>query len=138
MQRAVYILVGILVLSLAAFGLAETTMALGHRSVVTDDRSVRPLTQPKPSPSASPSPSAAPTATPTPASTPTPVLMPAAPTATTISFVHMRSGASTATPIVLDLNGGAVVTLGAYSDSQWQQVNYNGQNGYVFKAYLRY
>ena len=125
-----------MVLSLASFGLAEATMVLGHRSVVTDDRSVRPSTQTKISASPSPSPSATPTATPAPS--PTPLATPAAATATTISFVHMRTGASTATPIVVDLNGGSVVTLGAYSDAQWQQVSYNGQSGYVFKAYLRY
>jgi len=50
----------------------------------------------------------------------------------------MRSGASTTTPIVADLNGGSVVTLGSYSDSQWQQVTYNGLNGYIFKSYLAY
>jgi len=136
MQRAVFILVGVLVLSLTAFGLAEATMAFGHRGALTDDRTVRPSTSAKATPKLTPSPSATPTLAPTPL--PTPVPTAAAPTATTASFVHMRAGASTATAILADLNGGTVVTLGSYVDSQWQQVYYNGQSGYVFRAYLRY
>jgi len=136
MQRAVFVLVGVLVLSLAAFGLAEATLVFGHRGALTDDRSVRPSTSPKTDAKPSASPATTPTPTPTPAPTPAPT--PDARTATTISFVHMRAGASTSTPILTDLNGGTVVTLGTYADSQWQQVYYNGQSGYVFKAYLRY
>lgn len=132
MQRAVFVLLGVLVLSLAAFGLAELTMVYGQRSAITDDRSVRLST----SPQATATPIPTPSVTPTPV--PTPVPTAAAPTVTTISFVHMRTGASTSTPILTDLNGGTVLTLGAYADSQWQQVYYNGRSGYVFKAYLRY
>lgn len=134
MQRAAFVLIGVLVLSLAAFGLAEATMVIGHRGAITDDRSVRPSTEPKATNTPSPSPSA----TPTPVPAPTPAPPPVVPTATTISFVHMRAGASTGTPILTDLSGGTVLTLSAYADSQWQQVFYNGQSGYVFKAYLRY
>lgn len=136
MQRAVFVLLGVLVLSLAAFGLAEVTMVSDHRFPLTDDRSVRPSTGSKTAVTPSPSPSAtpAPTLVPDPTPAPTPV----ASTAITVSFVHMRAGASTSTPILTDLNGGTVVTLGAYADNQWQQVFYNGQSGYVFKAYLRY
>ena len=130
MQRAGFVLIGILVLALVASGLAEATMVLGTRNRTSDEQHARPSFSPTPTPP--PSPSA--TATPPPTPTPTP----AAPTATTISFVHMRSGASTATPIVVDLNGGTVVTLGSYVDSQWQQVSYNGYNGYIFRSYLQY
>lgn len=134
MQRAVFILAGVLVLSLAAFGLAEATMVFGHRSAITDDRSVRPSQTSR----ASTTPTPSPTPAPTPTATPTPAPTPVAPTATAISFVHMRAGASRNTPIILDFYGGEVVTLGVYSDRDWQQVVYNGQSGYVFKAYLRY
>jgi uncharacterized protein YgiM (DUF1202 family) len=134
MKRAVFVLVGVLVLSLAAFGLAEATMVFGHQGVLTDDSSVRPSTSPKAKPAPTSTPIQTATPTPTPTTTPDPVV----PTASAISFVHMRAGASTATPIVIDLYGGEVLRLGAYSDSQWQQVSYNGHSGYVFKAYLRY
>jgi hypothetical protein len=50
----------------------------------------------------------------------------------------MRSGKSTATPILYDLNGETVLKRLPDSDAQWQQVEYNGTVGYVFKAYLRY
>lgn len=136
MRRTGFILLGMLVLSLVAFGLAEVTLGLGHRGGLTDDTSVRPSSQPKATPTPSPAITPTPTETLIPTATPDPT--PAAATATTISFVHMRSGASTATTIVLDLNGGTVLTLGAYADSQWQQVYYAGRSGYVFKAYLRY
>ena len=138
MKRVVLIAIGILGLTLVASGLTELTLALGHNGRLTDDRLVRPITSPSPHPSTSPSPSVmpTPTATPAPAATPTPT--PAGPTATTNSFVHMRAGASTATPIIANLDGGTVVTLGSYSDSQWQQVQYNGLDGYIFKSYLNY
>ncbi len=136
MRRTGFILFGMLVLSLAAFGLAEVTLGLGHRGGLTDDTSVRPSVSPKATPTPSLVSTPTPTASPVPVVTPAPT--PAAATATTISFVHMRAGASTSTPIVIDLNGGSVLTLGSYADSQWQQVYYGGRSGYVFKAYLSY
>ena len=145
MQRVVFVLIGVMALSLVAFGLSEATMAVGHRNGFTaglwPHASALPkvVTSPSPSPSSSVSPLALPSAAPVATPTPAPLASPSViPTATTVSFVHMRAGASTATPIVVDLDGGAVVTLGAYVDSQWQQVTYNGQNGYIFKTYLRY
>jgi uncharacterized protein YgiM (DUF1202 family) len=137
MKRAVLIAVGILGLTLVATGLTELTLALGHGGSLSDDLKVRPQTLPSPSASPTPSPAATPPSPPpTIALTPSPT--PAAPMATTNSFVHLRAGASTATPILTDLNGGTVVTLGSYSDSQWQEVQYNGLKGYVFKSYLAY
>lgn len=138
MERVAYSLVGILGLALVATILTESTMAFG-RSHLADDRLARPVATVTPAPATSSTPSP----TPTPASTPspTPTLTPtpaAAPTATTISYVRLRAGASIATAVVAEFRGGEVVTLGAYSDSQWQEVTYNGLHGYVFKAYLRY
>lgn len=81
-----------------------------------------PLAQPEPTP---PAPAPAPAA-------------PAAKTATTISFVHLRSGKSTSTPIIQDLDGGTVVTLRNDSDPTWQGVTVNGRDGYIYKTYLQY
>ena len=133
MRRVIFSAIGIIVLTLAAVGLTEATLAIGHRGRIADDKAAH-TPSPKPTPSATPSSTPTPTLTPV----PTPVPTPTTRTATTNSFVHMRSGASTTTPIVADLNGGSVVTLGSYSDSQWQQVTYNGLNGYIFKSYLAY
>lgn len=80
----------------------------------------------------------APTSTPAPAPTPAPAAAPAAKTATTVSFVHMRTGKSTNTPIVTNLDGGTVVELRSDSDKYWQGVVYQGKNGYIYKTYLQY
>ena len=63
---------------------------------------------------------------------------PAAPTATTKSFVRFRAGRSTSSAVLAELQAGTVVTLGSYVDSKWQQATYNGQTGYIAKAYLQY
>ncbi len=138
MRRIVFTVIGILSLSLVAAGLTEATLALGHRGHLHDDRHARPGATPKPSvtPTLTPTPNASPTSTPVPTTAPAPT--PAARTAVTNGFVRMRAGASTSTAIVVELNGGTVVTLGTYSDSQWQQVQYNGLNGYIFKSYLNF
>jgi uncharacterized protein YraI len=133
MGRAAVILSSILVLALLAGGLTEATLAIGRRGVISDDRSARPKSVvASPSPSASATPSATPV--PTVAATPAPALN----TATTNAFVHMRAGKSTSTAILTDLNGGVVVQLLPDSDAQWQQVDYNGIIGYIFKSYLAY
>jgi hypothetical protein len=77
---------------------------------------------------------------PTPAPAPV-VAPPAAPpqkTATTSSFVHMRQGKSTATPILYDLDGGTTVILRDDADPSWQGVIYQGTSGYIYKDYLLY
>ena len=74
----------------------------------------------------------------TPAPAPAPVAAPAAKTATTVSFVHMRTGKSTNTPIITNLDGGVVVELRNDSDKYWQGVIYQGKNGYIYKTYLQY
>lgn len=130
-MRAVFTLIGILILAVAASALAEFTMVYAQHSPQVAEA-------PSPTPSATPTPTPSPSATPTASPTVTPVATPTARTVVTNGFVHMRAGASTATAIVTDLQGGTVLTLGAYSDSQWQQVSYNSLNGYVFKAYLTY
>lgn len=63
---------------------------------------------------------------------------PAVKTATTVSFVHMRTGKGTNTPIVMDLDGGTVVQLRSDSDRYWQGITYQGKNGYIYKTYLQY
>ncbi len=135
MKRALFMALGIIALTLIAAGLTEATLAMGHRGDLTKDPVVHTTVSPTPTatPSVTP-PTVAPTPTPSATPTPTPVV----PTATTNGFVHLRAGASTATAIVTDLNGGTTVTLGAYSDSQWQEVYYNGLHGYIFKSYLAY
>lgn len=68
----------------------------------------------------------------------TPAPEPAAPTATTKSFVRFRAGRSTSSAVLAELQAGTVVTLGSYVDSKWQQATYNGQTGYIAKVYLQY
>lgn len=136
MERGVLIGVGILSLALTATGLTEATMVLNHRHDLTNDQSVRPSASPTPSATPTPTATPAPTAVPTP--TATPAVAPAAGTATTVSFVRLRAGASTTTAVLAELDGGVTLTLGSYRDSQWQQVIYNGQTGYIFLSYLRY
>jgi hypothetical protein len=137
-ERVVATFGGVLVLALVAGALTEATLAFGHHGRLTNDALLRPLGTPTPSPSVAPkaTPTPKPTATPTP--TPTPTATPVAATATTNAFVHMRAGKSTSTAILIDLNGGTVVTLLPDSNAQWQQVRYNGLTGYIFKTYLQY
>ncbi len=127
-MRAVFTLQGILLLAVIASGLTEFTLVYAKHAA--PEVAVSPSPSPSPSPSATPTPTATPTAT--------PVATPAVATVVTNGFVHMRAGASTSTPIVTDLQAGTTLIRGTYSDSQWQQVSYNGLNGYVFKAYLTY
>jgi uncharacterized protein YgiM (DUF1202 family) len=72
--------------------------------------------------------------TPAPQATSTPV----GKVAVTNSFVHLRAGKSIYTNILTDLNAGTTVQLLPDSDAQWQQVQYNGLTGYIFKIYLTY
>jgi uncharacterized protein YgiM (DUF1202 family) len=136
MGRAAATLVGVLILALLAGGLTEVTLAIGHRGGISDDRAVRPRTSA--SPHATGSPKMSPTPTPTLTPTATPTATPAGPVAVTNGFVHMRAGKSTSTAILADLQAGTTVQLLPDSDSQWQQVQYNGLTGYIFKSYLRY
>jgi len=85
--------------------------------------SATPVVSPSPSPSVAASPSPSPST---------------APQATTNGVVHLRVGPSVNTGIMTDVPSGTVVKLGAYSDSSWQQVVFNGLNGYIFKSYLNY
>jgi hypothetical protein len=138
MSRTAAILSGILVLALMAGGFTEATLAIGRRGGIADDTLLRPGTahSPSPTPSASTSPKASVTPTPTATATPSPT--PAGPVATTNSFVHLRAGKSTSTAVLTDLDGGTAVRLLPDSDAQWQQVEFNGVTGYVFKTYLVY
>jgi hypothetical protein len=90
------------------------------------DVSATPVASTVPSPTVSPSASAVPSASPSPSR------------ATTNGVVHLRVGPSVNTDVMTDVPSGTVVTLGAYSDSSWQQVTYKGFNGYIFKSYLNY
>jgi uncharacterized protein YgiM (DUF1202 family) len=133
----VVILGGVLVLALLAVGLTEATLAVGHRGGIADDALLRPHTgvmTPTPTPSATAT--SSPTATPVvaPSAMPTPAVR----VATTNSFVHMRAGKSIYTNILTDLNAGTQVQLLPDADAQWQQVQYNGLTGYIFKTYLTY
>jgi uncharacterized protein YgiM (DUF1202 family) len=132
--RIIATLGGVLVLAIFAGSLTEATLAFG-RSGISDDVLLRP-THVAPSSSKSPTPSPSPSATPTPSPTPAPT--PTERTATTNGFVHLRAGNSTTSAIIIDLQQGTTVTLLPYSDVSWQQVQYNGQTGYIFKSYLNY
>lgn len=139
MGRAAAILAGVLVLALVAGGLTEATLAVGHQGVISDDTLVRAgLRKASPTPSVSPSTAPKPTSTATPSASVMPTPTPSGPKATTNAFVHLRASNSTTSAIIDNLNGGTVVTLLPYSDAQWQQVQYNGETGYVFKTYLIY
>jgi hypothetical protein len=139
-ERGVLITVGILSLALAATGLTEATMALNHQRDLANDQAVRPATTVTPKPTATPAPTvtANPITTPAPTPVPAATLAPTAGTATTVSFVRLRAGASTNTAVLAELDGGVTMKLGTYRDSQWQQVFYNGQTGYIYLSYLRY
>jgi uncharacterized protein YgiM (DUF1202 family) len=134
--RALVILSGVLLLALLAGGLTEATLAVGHLGGIADDTASRPAAKPKAVVSAGPTPSATamPTVTPAPQATSTPV----GKVAVTNSFVHLRAGKSIYTNILTDLNAGTTVQLLPDSDAQWQQVQYNGLTGYIFKIYLTY
>ena len=133
MQRTVFRFIGVAVITLAAAGLTEATLAYGDRNAVSDGQpSV--MASPSPRPTKTPIPTSAPTVSPPMAPASTPVL----PTAVTNSFVHLRSGASTNSAIIANLDGGTIVTLDTYVDSQWQAVIVNGQSGYVYRSYLTY
>jgi uncharacterized protein YgiM (DUF1202 family) len=140
MSRIVAILAGILVLALVAGGLTEGTLAYGRSGGISDDTALRPaghsrslLGRPAPSPKptivAAPSPTVA---------TPTPALTQVVRQATTNAFVHMRASNSTSSNIVSNLDSGTVVQLLPYSDVSWQEVQYNGITGYVYKSYLNF
>ncbi|MDB5179036.1 MAG: hypothetical protein JWN01_979 [Patescibacteria group bacterium] len=135
-SRGLAIFGGILTLAVLAGGLTEATLAIGHRGGIMDDTLSRPVGHATPAPTPKPAPSATP-ASAAPA-TPVPTLGPSSdgPTAITNSFVHMRAGKSTATAILADLDGDTRVRLLPDSDAQWQQVEYNGLVGYIFKTYL--
>lgn len=142
MGRIVATAGGVLVLALLAAGLTEATLAVGDRGRTSDDSTLQATTRPtvstKPSDtpvaSTTPSASATPKATPT----PTPAPTPAGPVATTNAFVHMRAAASTSSAILYNLNGGTVVQLLPWSDQLWQEVQYNGTTGYIYRTYLAY
>ena len=111
MGRIVLVVTGILVLALVSAGLAELTISLGHKSRITDDRVARPTPSP------------------------TPVLTL---TATTKAIVRLREQPTTASAVLADVQSGAVVKLGSYSDDLWQEVTYNGVHGYIYRSYLAY
>lgn len=58
-------------------------------------------------------------------------------TGITVSYVNVRSGKSTSTAIVANLEAGTVVELRDGSNSTWQAVTYQGKPGYIFKEYLQ-
>jgi hypothetical protein len=135
MGRIAAILGGVLVLAILAGGLTEAALARGHYGGIGDDVLLRPKKTTTPSPSVTPKVAATPTPTATPVPTATPAPLP---TAVTISFVHMRASKSFSAPILFDLNGGTVVTVLPDADAQWQQVQYSGQTGYIYRTYLSY
>jgi hypothetical protein len=136
-KRVVFTAVGILSLTLVAAGLTELTLALGHQGKLVDSPTARPSVLPSPSATSTPSPTPVLTPVSTPVVTPVPTPKPGT-TAVTNGYVRLRAGASTSTAILAELNAGTVLILGPYRDSQWQQVTYNGINGYVFRTYLIY
>lgn len=150
MERAALTAIGLLVIGVLAAGLTETALALNQRGFIAEvapavksgptPTSARPGVTATPQLTATPVPPAVPNVTPTPVPTPLPTPVPTVvvPGAVTNSFVHLRAGASTATPILTDLQAGTRVVLGSYRDSQWQEVTVNGYHGYVFRAYLQY
>jgi uncharacterized protein YgiM (DUF1202 family) len=137
MQRIIFIMMGLSVISLGAASLTEATLAYGGRNSAHDGHSqylVHPVSSATPQPTtALPSP---PAVAVTPASTPVPAST--RPSATTNAFVHLRASASTNSAIIANLDGGSIVTLEAYSDQSWQEVSVNGQTGYIYKSYLIY
>lgn len=141
MGRAMATLAGVLVLALLAAGLSEATLAVGHRGGISDDTAERStvVVTPSATPRIVASPSALPSSTPAATPSPTPSSsLSAGPVATTNSFVHMRSAESTSSAILFNLNGGTQVQLLSGGDTEWQEVEYQGADGFVFKTYLNY
>ena len=142
MGRAAATFGGVMILALIAGGLTEATLAWGHRGRLANDTLERPVITPKSrvpvaaTPTPTPKVASATPATPTPA--PAPTATPSGPQGVTNSFVHMRAGKTTSTPILADLEAGTRVEILSDSDAQWQQVRYNGNVGYLYKLYLDY
>jgi hypothetical protein len=123
---------GITVLALLASGLTEASLALGSRQTISPEPmqkiavvSPKVITTVKPPPAA---------LVPAPAVPATPAQL----SATVNGFVHLRSAATTSSPILVDLNAGNVVQYTAVDSGLWQAVTYQGQSGYVYKSYLNY
>jgi SH3 domain-containing protein len=139
MSRFAASMVGGLILAILAAGLAEATLAVGQRGSLSNDIGLRPFAKaasPTPRLSATPKPS--PQVTPSATPTPSPSASPAAPTATTVAFVHLRAAASTSSEILANLNGSTTVTILSGGDTDWQEVEWNGLTGFIFKSYLSY
>jgi hypothetical protein len=138
MGRVLATLSGVLVLALLAGGLTEAALAVGHRGGISDDAKLRPQARESPAVRSMPSiiPTPSPTATPAPTVSPSPVAI--LPKAVTNSFVHMRASNSTNSAILYDLNAGTVVNLLPVADAQWQEVQYAGSVGYIYRSYLTY
>jgi hypothetical protein len=120
-----------------AFCLIVAGLGTKFALVQADARKV--AAAPKPSPSSTPAPTPTPTPVPTPSATPVATPTPVAERkAVTNGFVHMRAAKSTSSAIVVDLQGGTVVTLGSDETSLWQEVYYGAYHGYIWKGYLNY
>ncbi len=59
-------------------------------------------------------------------------------TATTISYVHLRSGKSVDSAILMEIPAGITVQLRNDANPTWQGVVYQGKDGYIYRAYLQY
>lgn len=57
--------------------------------------------------------------------------------AVTVSYVNVRSGKSTSTAIIANLEAGTEVELRDDANSTWQGVTVQGKNGYIYKEYLQ-
>jgi uncharacterized protein YgiM (DUF1202 family) len=139
MARLIATLTGVLVLALLAGALSEASLAIGHQGAITNDILLRPAATRKSVPSPSVSVKPVVTSSPHPAVITTPSAAPLAssvPVGTTNAFVHMRATASTSSAILYNLNGGVEVTLLSGGNSTWQEVEYNGATGYIYKTYL--
>lgn len=82
--------------------------------------------------------SGAASSTTSPAAAAPPAAEPAKPTATTNSFVYLRSGAAASGTPLADLEAGTKVTYEVKSTGLWQKVTVNGVTGYVYKKWLTY
>jgi uncharacterized protein YgiM (DUF1202 family) len=115
-----------------------TMLELAHPSLQTMQTDVRTIaarlsyaTTPTPAPKVATKPTTQAAVKPT---TPAPVIS----TATTNSYVHLRATESVSSPILTNLNAGTVVQLRDDANATWQGVTYQGQNGYIYRAYLQY
>jgi uncharacterized protein YgiM (DUF1202 family) len=119
---------------------AHPNLKLSNAPSKTTAPSVTKTEEAKPAVTTTPPAPAASQAEPAAAAVPAPAPKPAAQgrTATTVSFVHVRAGKATTTPIIMDLDGGVTVQLRTDSNATWQGVTVNGKNGYIYKAYLQY